>query len=220
MSAMSPMRAGRPVVLLTGFGPFPGMPENASTRLASELATAARSTFPSHAFVAAHLPTEWHQGPRRVRDLYAAHEPAAAIHFGVSGRASGFEIEMRGHNRRAAIADAAGVVPQVRHLDPDGPPVLPSRLPIDRILMALRAHGLPVSLSRDAGGYLCNAVLYHASDLSRRHRDLRAGFIHVPASLSPIRRLSKRPPIKSRLAWDEAVLGGLLIIAATLGLPP
>lgn len=214
------MRPGRPMVLLTGFGPFPGMPENASTRLAAELAVVARATFPSHAFIAAHLPTEWLQGPRRLTDLYAEHEPAAAIHFGVSGRASGFEIEMRGHNRRAAIADAAGVVPQARHIDPDGPLTLPSRLPIDRILMALRAHGLPVALSRDAGGYLCNAVLYHASDLCRRTGDVKAGFIHVPASLAPMRRLSRRPPAPSRLDWNDAILGGLLIIAATLGLSP
>jgi len=214
------MPARRPVVLLTGFGPFPGMPENASTRLASDVATAAQDLYPAYAFTWAPLPTEWHRGPRRLHDLYREHAPAAAIHFGVSSRASGFEIETRGYNRYSAVADAAGVVPAVGPLDPQGPELLPTRLPIGRIVHALRAYGLPATLSRDAGGYLCNALLYHAADYGRRiARDLKTGFIHIPAGLAQIRRHSKRPPAHPRMTWNQAVLGGVLIVGATLGTP-
>ncbi|MFZ4806911.1 MAG: pyroglutamyl-peptidase I [Hyphomicrobiaceae bacterium] len=213
--------AGRRLVLLTGFGPFPGMPENASTRLAAELCDAAPRAFPSHAFAWSPVPTEWQRAPRHLHDLYRAHEPAAAIHFGVSGRASGFEIELCGRNRLSAIADAAGLVPLAGCLDPDGPDTLPSRLPVDRILQRLRAHGIPAALSRDAGGYLCNALLYHASAFGRRHdAGLRTGFIHLPAGLANLRQQPKRPPQRSRLTWAEALRGGLLIIGATLGVEP
>lgn len=218
---MKAMPERRPVVLLTGFGPFPGIPENASTRLASELSAAAQDLYPSHAFSWARLPTEWHHGPRRLHELYRELAPSVAIHFGVSSRASGFEIELRGRNRLAAVADAAGVVPLTSKIDPGGPDELPTRLPVTRIMTSLRAHGLPASLSRDAGAYLCNAVLWHASDFGRRHdQSLRAGFIHLPAGLANLRRQSKRPPTPSRLDWGQALHGGLLIVAATLGIPP
>lgn len=214
------MPTRRPLVLLTGFGPFPGMPDNASARLAETLAESARGHFPAYQFLAVSLPTEWIDGPRRLRGLYRELRPQAALHFGVSARATGFEIELRGRNRIAAVADAAGVVPADRAIDPDGPPALPARLPVTRIFAALRAHGLPVSLSRDAGGYLCNALLYHASDFGRRHDPtLKAGFFHVPASLAPYRRQPKRPPARSLLDWEDAIRGGLVIIGSTLGSP-
>ena len=210
----------RPMVLLTGFGPFPGMPENASTRLARDVGQLAEDLFPAFAFESVALPTEWHRGPALARALYDRHEPVAAIHFGVSGRAQGFEIELRGRNRLAAIADASGHTPQAGRLDPRGPDVLTTRLPAARILALLRAHRLPAMPSWDAGGYLCNALLYQAADYGRRHAsDLKTGFIHIPAGLARPSRQPKRPPAPSLLAWPDAVLGGLLIVAATLGQP-
>lgn len=214
-------RDRRPVVLLTGFGPFPGIAENASTRLAEESAEVAQRLFPAYSFHAAELPTEWHDGPQRARQLYRDHAPVAAIHFGVSARTRVFEIETRARNLRSLTADAAGIVPSEPALAADGPDILASRLPVSRILERLRRHGIPAALSRDAGGYLCNAVLYHAADFGRRHdQRLRAGFIHIPASLAQSRAQARRPAAPSRLDWDDALFGSLLIVSATLGLAP
>src|SRR5262245_24302580 len=102
------MALNRPVILLTGFGPFPGMPENASARLVERLAPAARRIFSGFGIEAAVLPTEWRAGPQRLESLLAAFQPVIALHFGVSAHAKGFTVESRGRNAACALPDAAG----------------------------------------------------------------------------------------------------------------
>ena len=72
-------------------------------------------------------------------------------------------------------------------------------------------------MSRDAGEYLCNATLYHSASRAREVSGRRVGFIHVPATLA-------RPGGENRgrcgacaLTWQQAVDGGLEILAACLG---
>ena len=77
----------RITVLITGFGPFPGVPVNATMRLLPELARAAPKRFPDVQFAVEVLPTEWAAAPRRLQQLLAEVEPDIALHFGVSSRA-------------------------------------------------------------------------------------------------------------------------------------
>ena len=56
------MRRDRPVILLTGFGPFPSVPANATSLLVPRIAEAARTAFPGIAFEVRTLPTEWAAG--------------------------------------------------------------------------------------------------------------------------------------------------------------
>lgn len=214
----------RPVVLLTGFGPFPGVPVNVSGHLVPELAAMAARAFPAFRFEPHVLATEWVSAPMRARALYQELRPAAAIHFGVSGRARGFEIETRGVNRVGTSADACGDTAAAPRLSPDGPPALPSRLPVTVILDRLRRRGIPAVLSRDAGSYLCNALLYHAVDHCRRSPDTalggtRSGFIHIPATVRiEGRRIAPGPP--AAISWADLLAGGLEIIAATMRTQP
>ena len=103
--------SGRTTVLLTGFGPFPSVPANATSVLVPHLAEAARASFPGIVFETRTLPTEWAAGIEHLCDLYEGVAPSVALHFGVSSRARGFEIEARGRNRLAYLPDAAGVFP-------------------------------------------------------------------------------------------------------------
>ena len=84
------MASSRPVLLLTGFGPFPRVPVNATSLLVPRIAEAADRAFAGVSIVCEIIPTEWRAGLTRVETLYAEHRPFIAIHFGVSGRASGF----------------------------------------------------------------------------------------------------------------------------------
>ena len=95
------MANGRSTVLLTGFGPFPSVPANATSLLVPRIAEAARTAFPGIAFEVRTLPTEWAAGLAHLDELYDAIAPSVALHFGVSSRARGFEVEARGVNRRA-----------------------------------------------------------------------------------------------------------------------
>jgi hypothetical protein len=68
---------------------------------------------------------------------------------------------------------------------------------------------------------LCNALFYRSLDIVRRSDPVtRNGFIHIPSSLLNEHRPGSRARPTCPLRWDEALDGGLEIIAATLGRPP
>jgi pyroglutamyl-peptidase len=215
------MHARRAFILLTGFGPFPSVPENASALLVHELAAEGSRAFRGFAIHAEVIPTEWRAGGDRLSLLMTELRPAVALHFGVSRKAMGFAVEARGRNVASAVLDAAGELPTERWIAAGGPEYLPTNLPAGLIVARLRRRGLPAYISRDAGGYLCNAVLYRSLDLVRRSDPMtRNGFIHIPSTLLNERRPG--PPARPRcpLGWHEAIDGGLEIIAATLARPP
>jgi pyroglutamyl-peptidase len=214
------MQTDRPVILLTGFGPFPSIPANATSLLVPRLAEAARRAIPGVRFAVEVLPTEWEASLDLLDDLVRTWKPAVALHFGVSGRASGFEIETRGRNACSHSLDAAGQLPRSEYVSPGGPEFLPATLPTAHLVSRLRRRGLPAQLSRDAGGYLCNALLYRSLELSRRRSEpVRTGFVHLPASLVSERRPDLEPRT-GRLGWGGVIEGGIEIIAGALGRPP
>lgn len=213
-------RARRPVILLTGFGPFPSVPENASSLLVPELAEKVARRFRSHTVTPVILPTEWAAAPETVISLLAEHAPVVALHFGVSSRARGFEIELRGHNVRAAASDACGDVPDHDFVIEGGRRHLSTNLPAARIVARLRRQRIPAYLSRDAGTYLCNALLYHSLHTATRLRNpVCNGFIHVPDALvAKVRR--RHGAVRCPLDWSQAVEGAMEIVATCVGLPP
>ena len=207
-------------VLLTGFGPFPGVPVNASAELARELAEAANRAFPGVEVVAAYLPTEWAEGRSELRGLLKRLAPDIALHFGVSERARGFEIEARAKNRCEASLDDSGQMIEAGELEADAPDQHLAGIGARRVVENLRQAGLPAFLSRDAGGYLCNAVFYHSLTLANMasaegSAGHQAGFIHIPVSLADARRWPHRPA--TPLSWRQAMQGGLIILATCLG---
>ncbi len=210
----------RRVVLLTGFGPFPSVAANATSLLVPRIAEAARQAFTGSQVICRILPTEWGTGLDQVAALHRELRPALALHFGVSGRASGFEIETRGRNHCQQSQDAAGCLPESFCVTPSGPEYLASTLPAAQIVARLRRRGIPAMISRDAGGYLCNALLYRALEVGRANgTPARIGFVHLPAALVNERNPSLGPRSGCRLDWPDVVDGGLEIIATSLGQP-
>ena len=215
------MRRDRPVILLTGFGPFPGAPRNASSLLIEELAKRAPRRLPGFAVHAETLPTEWQAGPDRLSELLEEFDPVVALHFGVSHRARGFVVETRARNTRHDIEDACGAWPGELCIAASGPAEVSATLPTGLIVERLRRMGLQVQLSRDAGGYLCNAILYHSLSEARL-RDTgglgpRRGFIHIPDRLSGGRAGGWRRASASLLDWEGALEGGLEIMTISAG---
>jgi pyroglutamyl-peptidase len=212
------MTAARPTLLITGFGPFPGVPANATTELVPALTEEARKRWPSHRFEGAVLATEWRAAPQTVSALMADLKPSTTLHFGVSSKATGFTIEMRGHNLARRLPDAAGQLPEGAALVPESPDLLPASIPVSLIVERLRQRDLSVCVSRDAGGYLCNAVLYSALDAGRRlDRTVRSGFVHLPANLARRPLPGYGPP--SGLTWTQAMEGSLEVISVLIGRP-
>ena len=212
---LTSMSTRRPAILLTGFGPFPGVPKNISGMLVPELASAARKRWPRYHFEAAVLPTEWLAGPAAVAILVDELKPALALHFGVANSARGFAIESRGHNSAKPVSDAAGLLPPSSRLSPDGPEYLSASIPAAKIVERLRRRSLPAGLSHDAGGYLCNAVLYGSLERARKATwSMRSGFVHLPTTLDAARTES---PAAALMDWEQAAEGSLEILATALG---
>jgi len=74
--------------------------------------------------------------------------------------------------------DNVGAVRRNAPLDPAGPDARFSRLPLEAILAATLAAGIPARLSETAGLYLCNALMYRL--LGRLRPAIPGGFIHLP----------------------------------------
>lgn len=167
----------RPRVLITGFGPFPGVPENPSARLAEQLAAQAALDRDAelHPLV---LPTEW-QSAALMPDLCARLQPHVMIHFGLCQRANSLRIERFAHNRAARRADAGGALPASAAICLDGPDRLDTTLPIPALAAHLRRSGFAAATSHSAGRYLCNFLYYHSLGWARRNDGL-AVFIHIP----------------------------------------
>ena len=195
-----------PMVLLTGFGPFPRVPDNASAHLVPLLAEMAQEMFEGVEFVAEIFPTDWQAAPERLDQLFSKHQPMLMLHFGVAREAQGFRIETQGTNTCRMTPDATGAMPPSLQLLTNGAPAHAVTIPTRDIVEHLAKLKMPAELSDDAGSYLCNAVLYHALLLSRgARRPCKAGFIHIPVDLSG-------PPL------DEAAAlkGGLEIVRICL----
>lgn len=205
----------RPIILLTGFGPFPGVPANATSLLVPLIGEAARELFPTYEFVAEILPTEWVAAPQKVGDLLARPGTVLVLHFGVSWQAEGFQIELIGRNRCEVMPDAAGRLPAGECLLDDGPAELACTLPAERIVQRLTQLGLPVRTSNDAGGFLCNALLYAslgaADTLANPHL---VGFVHLPVDL--VDADGNAATSAHGLDMRGAISGALEIIAACL----
>ncbi|MGK2921300.1 MAG: hypothetical protein ACSLE4_00690 [Methyloceanibacter sp.] len=167
----------RPRVLLTGFGPFPGVPENPSGWQAETLAVTTRGHgWEPHGAV---LPTEWAAVAALAPRLQAELQPLVTIHFGVSARATGLRLERTAHNRAEPRADACGVKPDSRTISRDGAARIETRLPIAALAARLRAKGHAARASHSCGRYLCNFLYYHS--LARTQREGGdAVFVHVP----------------------------------------
>lgn len=211
----------RDTILLTGFGPFPGVGENASQRLVSKLAHLAARRFSAHRVVARILPTEWERAPARLEDLYHRERPKLVLHFGVSPQATSYVIETQAHNACKSAADAAGALPRDSAVVRGGPDTLPARFPSGEIVQRLLALKVPAVTSTDAGRYLCNAILYRSLVCAEQIVEPDAvGFLHIPHVIPPALLKSRADPDALRFDWGTALIGGLEIIRTCLGRPP
>lgn len=208
------MPIARPV-LITGFKPFPSQPTNVTSVYAPALARLSHRAFPDVTIVTKVLSTEWAAAPREVVGLLIRHEPLIALHFGIAGRARGFEIETVARNRRRMLPDAIDAEPDDTIVDRNGPPTHRVDLPVTDMIARLRRRGIPARLSQDAGGYICNTVLYHGLACAPA-LNCRLGFVHLPAELAPDDGPRNGVQRTSPLTWEHALVGGLELVAAAL----
>jgi pyrrolidone-carboxylate peptidase len=139
-------------------------------------------------------------------------DPDVALHFGVSSRARGFELETIAHNVANGAPDEAGGVPGGAQVIPGGPARRRSTFPAREIMARLHQLRLPCRISRDAGRYLCNATLYRSLHLAAGlGRQRVIGFVHIPTTF--LEGASAASSLHG-LTFQDAVTGGLAILEA------
>jgi pyroglutamyl-peptidase len=166
-----------PIILLSGYGPFAGVPENPSYAAVEPLDG---TLIAGHDVRVLELVVEWEAAPEEYLAEYERLQPVLAIASGVAMGENVVRLESIAHNL-ANGEDVAGVTLN-GPIDPAGPETLATNLPLTDLLDVFESEGYPVAISDDAGDYLCNYLFYKlmARVLAEpAERRILGGFIHV-----------------------------------------
>ena len=178
-SADSAIADNQPI-LVTAFEPFGGEKLNPTEQVLGTLPDAIGG-YSIHKLL---LPVEFVKAREHVMAEYDRISPAAVIMLGQAGGRSAITPETTAVNMMIGAEDGflspdnAGYAPDHLPIVKGGPESLQSTLPIDRIIEAVKAAGIPCEGSDDAGRYVCNTVFY--SMLEHDKGAVPTGFIHVP----------------------------------------
>lgn len=202
-----------PVILVTGFGPFPGAPFNPTGPLVEWLVRMRRPG-PADVNIVAHVfPTSYAAVERELPKLIVKHKPDALLMFGLAPRAKTIHIETRACNAVALLPDASGAARTMK-IAPGGPSTVALPAPTMRLQSAVRAARVPVVRSYDAGRYLCNYLCWRGTEATTKPGGPRlAAFVHVPMT----RRAPRPRRGKSHLSADDLARAGarlVMVIAA------
>jgi pyroglutamyl-peptidase len=159
-------------VLLTGFEPFGTATTNPSGEIVKQIS--------GDNIVTAILPVAYAQSAEKLLALIAEHNPDVVISLGqAEGRTAITPEKIAINLDDARLADNEGVTRNGVKILVDGPDAYFSTLPINEIVDALKAQGIPASVSLSAGAFLCNHVFYVAQN-KFAGTNVRSGFVHVP----------------------------------------
>jgi pyroglutamyl-peptidase len=165
-------------VLLTGFESFGGSHVNPSNEACRRLEG---ETFNGYRVAVETIPLRYDEVKPKLVEAIEKHVPSAIICTGQSGAAT-INLERVAIN----VADAripynCGTQPTDKLIVDGGPVAYFTKLPLRRLLEALRAAGIPANISNSAGTFGCNHVFYELMRyLDETGCDIPAGFIHVP----------------------------------------
>jgi len=165
-------------VLLTGFEPFGGSHVNPSNEACRRLEG---ETFNGYKVAVETIPLRYDEVKLKLLEAIEKHDPSAIICTGQSGAAT-INLERVAIN----VADAripynCGAQPTDKPIVDGGPVAYWTKLPLRRLLEALKAAGIPATISNSAGTFGCNHIFYELMHyLDETGWDIPAGFIHVP----------------------------------------
>lgn len=191
------------MLLLTAFEPFDGTGVNSSLEVLRECLRRHGESLP---LASATLPVEYdvdfETAWRAVEDV----QPQAILHLGqTSGKV--VAVERIGINLK--IAQSRHV-----HILDDAPPAYFATIPVDDVVAAMTAAGVPAEGSAHAGTYTCNHVLFRSlHHAAMRGLNVRIGFIHLPRLPMQAEKLGRDVPtltLETMVRGLEAAVSHLL----------
>lgn len=134
-----------------------------------------------------------YEGVERFLSSFKPVKYDALLHIGVHGGADKIHLERFGTNRTCSLCDVRGVRGR-GSIDPSGPKKIASTLWPRKVPKDFGARDR-VRMSRSAGSYLCNYLLYRSL---QEFPKLKVGFLHVP--------LQKKIGLEDQLACAKLIL--------------
>uniref|UniRef100_H3D0H4 Pyroglutamyl-peptidase I n=2 Tax=Tetraodon nigroviridis TaxID=99883 RepID=H3D0H4_TETNG len=168
--------ASRKKVVVTGFEPFGEHDVNASWVAVQELERLGLDeTFDLYV---CEVPVEYQAVQSLLPVLWKEHGPQLVVHVGVSGTATTVTLEQCGHNKGYTRLDNCSFCPASQCCMESGPDCLKSVLDMETVCKRVNESslGVTLSVSKDAGRYLCDYTYYTSLHLGHG----RCAFIHVP----------------------------------------
>jgi pyroglutamyl-peptidase len=159
-------------ILLTGCEPFGTATSNPSGEIVKQIS--------GDNIVTAILPVAYAQSAERLLELIEQHNPDVVISLGqAEGRTQITPERVAINLDDARLADNEGVLRNDVKILEGGPDAYFSTLPVKEIVEAIKAKGVPATVSLSAGAFLCNHIFYVAQNkFAGTH--VRSGFVHVP----------------------------------------
>ena len=178
-------------ILLTGFDPFGGESINPAWEAVKRVKAPAGAEL-----IRLEVPTVFGRSITTVLTSMRLHRPDVVVCVGQAAGRSEITPERVAINiADASIPDNEGNRPCDAPIYPDGENACFSTLPVKAMVEAIKAAGLPASLSNTAGTFVCNqlmyGLLYH---ISREFPGVGGGFIHVPCIPEQAARMEKPVP--------------------------
>lgn len=167
-------------LLLTGFGPFLNYPLNPTEEIVKSFNSRIIGNYEITSRV---LPVDFRESAKCLVEHYQKVQPHTVISLGLAGGLTAMAFERIAVNCKSGEADNRGVQFEDEPIERDGPAGYFSTLPNRKLINVLKDKGYPANISNTAGTYLCNHVMYAMLHQIRSdQKDIRAGFVHLPAS--------------------------------------
>ncbi|KAJ8274018.1 hypothetical protein COCON_G00086430 [Conger conger] len=175
------MDNGKRTVVVTGFGPFGEHAVNASWVAVQELELLGLG--PDVQLHVQEVPVEYQAVNSLLPSLWEQYQPQLVVHVGVSGAATTVTLEMCGHNHGYKRLDNCRFCPDTQCCVEGGADCIDSVIDMETVCRRVNASGLDVAVtvSKDAGRYLCDYTYYLSLHLSGGC----SAFVHVPPLEEP-----------------------------------
>ncbi|MGE7942306.1 pyroglutamyl-peptidase I [Lysinibacillus xylanilyticus] len=166
-------------ILLTGFVPFLEYKINPTMQIVEKLNG---EKMGGYEIVGRVLSVDFQQSAQQLKQYIAEIKPQIIISLGLAGGRFKITPERVAINVKDGEADNNGYTPVDEPIYEGGVDAYITNLPIRNMVNRLCEEGYPAEISNTAGTYLCNNIMYEGLAYAKQFKEVRAGFIHIPAS--------------------------------------
>lgn len=161
-------------LLLTSFEAF----DNRATNVTSLISDKIRNNINGIYIDKINLPVALHSSFNIVKNYIGTNNPDLIILTGEAASRSKISIEIKAKNivnKKLVLEDEVDLSNQI--IVENGPNIIYSSFPTVEALSQVLSKNIPIELSLDAGGYICNALYYQ---VQHRYPNIPCVFIHFP----------------------------------------